>query len=431
MRALFWLLALFALAVGASVAAHFNDGYVLLVFPPYRAEISLNLAIVLLVVAFVVLYVILRTAALAVSLPQRAREFRLRTQLQKANDAFHDAVRLLFEGRFGQAQKQAAGAVEAASAASTVSAASPASSAAASLAALSVLLAARAAQRLREPLRVQEWLARLDQADLHGTPDTHLMAARLMFEAEMHLSAQRPAEAIAVLHRLQQIAGRHLAALRLELRAQQALAHWDESLRLVRLLEKREAMSAEAAAEIRLHAHRENIALRAGDAAQLLAYRRQLPRSEMNPRVARVFAEALAAVGEADEATFILESQLDAEWPAEGRLPAIDADAGAALLRLYGEISGGDLTARIARAEAWLVSHPGDVRLLLTLGQLCLAQKLWGKAQSYLEATLLRADFLTLGDQRCARLSLARLFEATQRTAEAMPHYRAAAQLVG
>jgi HemY protein len=45
-KALFWLLALFALAVAVALGARYNDGYVLLVMPPWRAEISLNLFIV-------------------------------------------------------------------------------------------------------------------------------------------------------------------------------------------------------------------------------------------------------------------------------------------------------------------------------------------------------------------------------------------------
>jgi len=53
MKGLLWVLALFALAVGISLAAHFNEGYVLLVSPPYRAEISLNLAILLILGGFV------------------------------------------------------------------------------------------------------------------------------------------------------------------------------------------------------------------------------------------------------------------------------------------------------------------------------------------------------------------------------------------
>ena len=46
MKSLFWLLALFALAVGVALGGRYNDGYVLLVMPPYRTEISLNLFVV-------------------------------------------------------------------------------------------------------------------------------------------------------------------------------------------------------------------------------------------------------------------------------------------------------------------------------------------------------------------------------------------------
>ena len=69
MKGLLWLTLLFALAVGISLAMHVNDGYVLLVMPPYRAEISLNLAILLVLLAFAVLYAFLRAAALTLSLP--------------------------------------------------------------------------------------------------------------------------------------------------------------------------------------------------------------------------------------------------------------------------------------------------------------------------------------------------------------------------
>ena len=64
MKGLFWILALFALAVGISLVMHVNEGYVLLVLPPYRAEISLNLAVLLAVLGFVAFHVLLRTAAL-------------------------------------------------------------------------------------------------------------------------------------------------------------------------------------------------------------------------------------------------------------------------------------------------------------------------------------------------------------------------------
>jgi HemY protein len=45
-----------------------------------------------------------------------------------------------------------------------------------------------------------------------------------------------------------------------------------------------------------------------------------------------------------------------------------------------------------------------------------------GESASYLEASL------SLAEQREARLELARLLEQTERSGEALPHYRAAAE---
>jgi HemY protein len=60
---------------------------------------------------------------------------------------------------------------------------------------------------------------------------------------------------------------------------------------------------------------------------------------------------------------------------------------------------------------------------MLALGRLCACAGLWGKAQEYREhAIALRAD-------GHGHVELARVFEATGRTAEAGRHYRAAALL--
>ena len=55
MKFLLWLLVLFAVAVAVTLAAH-NNGYVLLVYPPYRIELSLTLFVGVLVAVFVVGY---------------------------------------------------------------------------------------------------------------------------------------------------------------------------------------------------------------------------------------------------------------------------------------------------------------------------------------------------------------------------------------
>ncbi|MDR2111528.1 MAG: heme biosynthesis protein HemY, partial [Candidatus Accumulibacter sp.] len=98
MKSLFWVLTLFALAVGVSLAMRVNEGYVLLVLPPYRAEISFNLAVLLTVLGFGVFHVLLRAIALASSLPRRMRESRDRRKREKAAEAAGEGLRLYLAG---------------------------------------------------------------------------------------------------------------------------------------------------------------------------------------------------------------------------------------------------------------------------------------------------------------------------------------------
>lgn len=391
MKGLFWVLALFALAVAVALGAGLNDGYVLLVFPPWRAEVSLNLFVLALVGLFLVLYFALRALAVTFGLPQRVRQYRERRRREKAGQVFQDAVRLLFEGRFGQALKRADEAYEAGTARG-----------------LSALIAARAAQRMRESEKQQAWMARA-MAD-----DPRNEAATLMLEAEMMNESRRFDEALVALERLQDKQGRHIAALRLELRARQGIGDWDGVLKLARQLVKRDALPAEVVREIRTQAHLGNIARRAGDQAQLTAYLRTLPVEERGQRVVLAASRALVAQGADGEAQKLIEAMLDATgndgWQSE-------------LLTIYGRLTGGELTGRIAKAEAWLRSHPDDARLLDALGRMCLQQRLWGKAQSYLEASL------AVEPTQQTHLELARLADQLERPEEANKHYRASALL--
>ena len=111
---------------------------------------------------------------ITLGMPSRVIAYRKRRQREKSGQMFQDAVRFLFEGRFGQALKRAGEAYEAGRAP-----------------ALAALIAARAAQRLGEPARQQEWLEKAKQQDVRNE------AATLMLEAEMYNEERRFAEALA------------------------------------------------------------------------------------------------------------------------------------------------------------------------------------------------------------------------------------------
>ena len=113
MRALLWLIGLFALAAGLAVAGRYNEGYALLVWPPYRIQISLNLLILLLVGGFAAAYALSRLVSRTLALPRAVQQFRQRKGRERASQALYDAARLRIEGRYGQSLKQAAVAYEA------------------------------------------------------------------------------------------------------------------------------------------------------------------------------------------------------------------------------------------------------------------------------------------------------------------------------
>ena len=391
MRALLWLLTLAALAVGLALAARYNDGYVLLVTPPWRVELSLNLLILLQLAGFIVFYLFLRAVAHTLRLPQAVRAYRIRRRREQAELALGDAVRFSFEGRYGHALKSAASA-----------------HAAGYVPAFSALLAARAAHALRDEARESEWLRRAAQ---HELEDGSSRSARLMTEAELHLDAYRYAEAQGALDVLAAGGQRHIAALRLALRTQRALGDWREVLRLVRQLEKHRALSAEQAAPLRLRAHQEILRSLSLDAGALAGYWREIAAAERHaPHLAAEVARLLIAAGDCRNAQRVVEDALEEEW---------DSD----LLSTYAECRDGDVLGRIAQAEDWLRRQPRDAQLLLALGRLCRQQQLWGKAQSYLEASL------SLEPTRLAHVELGELFDRLKRSDEANRHYRAAAAM--
>lgn len=386
MRALFWLLALFSLAVLLAVAGRYNTGYALVVVPPWRIDLSLNLLVLLLAGVFVLAYLLLRLIANTLRMPRAVRDFRASKRRENAAEALREAQRLLFEGRFGQALKKAEQAFMAGEAPG-----------------LAALLAARAARGMNNEAAETTWLGR---AQRH---DARLHSARLMTEAELHVDARRFEAALESLNALQEGGQRHVAALRLSLKVHQALGRWADVLRVARLLEKHRAIASEHAASLKRRAHLEGLHARKGDPRQLIDYWTQLPAAERrDAQVAALAARLLIEAGDCGAAQKIIETRLEAQWDDS-------------LVALYGDCIQGEAVERISRAEEWLKNRPTDAQLLLTLGRLCRIQQLWGKAQSYLEASL------AVAPSRSTHLELAGLFDRLERPEDAGRHYRAAA----
>jgi len=387
-RILFWFLLLAAAAVAVALAAKLVSGYVLFVAPPYRVELSLNLFLVLAVAGFVAGYALMRVAARTSRMPTEVRAMRSRQREARVRTKLDSAVVALLEGRYGKARQFAEEALEIPDAPG-----------------IAALVAARAALDTRDYATAEAHLTG------HAAQAGSLAVPRMMLDAEMKLEQRRPLDALAVLQALRKEAGSHTAALRLELRALQGAGRYAEIPPLVDQLVKRKVYGAHEGDHLRAAAHAGELASRSNDPAGLRTYWSKLSDAEQRlPRIARAAAKSFLALGGDREAADILARSLERQWEPE-------------LALLYAECRSPDPTHQLAEAERWLVAHDKDALLLRALGMLCLRAQLWGKAQTYFEASL------ALDDAYETRVALGELFAELGRTDEANAQLAAALRL--
>ena len=385
MKALVWTILLFALAVGLVVAARYNDGYVLVLLPPYRVEVALNLLFIVLAAGFVLIYSLARLVVGAVQMPARVREYRAARRREQAQSSLLAALEAYFEGRFAKAEQASAQAMEFGEHTR-----------------LAAVLAARAAHGLRAYDRRDAYLQKVAQ----GAPEEDTL--RIVTEAELLLEERRAQDAVELLKTLPR---KHTAALRLELRARQQSRQWDQVLTLVDELERRAVFDPDQAQKLRTHAIAENLRRTALDPHALDELWKKLPdERRREPTIAAAAAQCFIGLGRKAEARQIIEDSLDKRWASE-------------LIALYPDSAGPDPVRQIERAEEWLQSHRSDAALLLTLGRLCALQGLWGKAQSYLEASV------SVEPTYAGHLELARLHESLGNSDAARRHDRESLEL--
>ena len=393
MRGLFWVLALFALATGLSLAARYNDGYVIFFVNPARIEMALSLFILLLVLGFGALYFFIRAAAYTLGLPERVRAFRAARASEKARHSLFDALLASLEGRYARAAKSAA-----------------AAHAAGEEPGLAALLAARAAHQLEHPQDRDQWLDAATSA-AKAARDPALSHATLMTRAELLAQQRRDAEALDVLAELNRNGARHIASQRLALKSMTRAGRWDDALRVAHRLEEHKAVHPAVAAKTREAAYAALFA--SGDAQDLRERLRRMPRTDRRSAgVARHVAAGLIAAGLMREAQDVIDAALEHAW--DSTLAAQIADC------LFGDER--DIARQLERAERWLDTHPRDAGLLLSMGRLCARQKLWGKAQQILEQAA------AIEPSRRIWLELARLMESTGQLDAAHRYFRAAAE---
>jgi len=384
-----WLISLTlaaVLAVALALAGRYDPGYVVLVYPPWRAELSFVSFVLLFALLIAGAYALTRLAVATLNLPATVRERQARKEAERQNENFTEALAAYLEGRFQEAEKNAA----------KLTGDSRREM-------LARVLAARAAHESRAHARRDTYLA---EAKDSATP-----LAALYAEAELKLESRDFPGALTAIEAGKVMAPNHTALLRLELKVRQQLGQWDEVLKLAEQLGKANALDATTLELVRRAAHLGNLKRRTGDGKALLEYWKRLPGAEKtHAGVALEAANTFAQSGDADTAVGILEDALNKTWDET-------------LAARYGQFVGKAPLAQIQQAEKWLLSHPRDGALLMSLADLCAHEKLWGKAQSYAEASI------AVEPNVDGHLALAAFKEQAGQHSEACKHMRKALEL--
>ena len=383
-----WLLSVLILAIaaaGLALAGRYDPGYAVLVFPPWRIELSFVTFVILLALLGLLAYWLTRLTVTTLKLPESVRAHREKIRREQSYLELENAVQAYLEGRNQEAEKLGAG-----------------YSGNDKQTALARVIAARAAQEIRATTKRDAYLAQAAQSKT-------ALAAHL-FEAETRLKERDAATALAAISRGRALAPNHTALTRLELRARQMLGQWEETLRLVEQLGKANALDQTTAAQTRHRAQLEIVRRKIGDASAIQSFWKKLsPEDKAYLPSIQAAADAFMHSGDSEAARELLEKSLATEWQEE-------------LLPLYAQ-SGSQPLKQIEKAESWLADRPRDAGLLLALAQLCAREALWGKAQSYLEASL------ALAPTTEAHLAMAEINQKAGKATEACTHYRQALEL--
>jgi HemY protein len=388
MRRLVVLLLVLLAAVIAALALVEDPGYVLIRHGAFAVELSLTLAVLVLAAVFVALHVLLRLAQHLLRLPAALAAWRRRRQAERARARLVHGLVELSEGHWERAEKTLRRAEHS------------------EAPLIHHLAAAYAAQEQGAHERRDHHLERA-----RARPGAELAAG--LTQARLQLAERQFAEALATLRTLHARAPRHGHVLKLLRRVYEQTGDWAALNALLPDLRRRGVLGNDEIERLEVQATCALLKVEAGahDLADLQRHWNRLPRRLRDEAgVVACYADLLAA-REANAALEpLLRDTLKRRWQPE-------------LVAHYGRLNGPDPARALASAEAWLKQHREDPVLLLALGRLARRNRLWGKARSYLEASL--------GAQHTAETcaELASLLEQMKDTPAALGYYREGMQL--
>jgi HemY protein len=354
-RLLFVLLSSAIIIAGYAMYSKNDLGLMQVSFAQYYYEASLlEVGIGVLGVLFAYL-VLAYTFSLLKKLSGFFGEKRSRRLAEKARHSLEQGLIELSEGRFAKAEKILLQQVEHNESAL-----------------LSYLAAARAAQYQGADDRRDEYIRRAHRSAPHAD------IAIGLTQAELQMDHNQFEQALATLNHLNALSPRHPYVLKLLAKTQCKLGDWDSLRALLPDVKKAGAITDEKLLSLEIETWCGLVSDRSktGNVDVLTGLWDEIPRNmKLIPELIEHYASELVKLHASGEAEQVLRDYLSNHW--------IEST-----VMLYSELDVMASEKQIDIVTQWLQDHQHNEHLLYALGKMCISRNLWGKARSYLEASL-------------------------------------------
>jgi len=409
MRVVIWLLVLFAVAAGGALFASTNPGTISIFWPPYRIDLSLNLALLALIAAFVVVHAALRTATALGGLPAQARRWRAQQREHAVQGHLVDALFSLSGGRFVRASESLLGAEKMQRALMEADAGHASLQSDMVLAAIHMLAAEAQHALQKQALRAQH--AQTAIQTLRQRRATDALDGLYLRAVRWSLDDNDAAGARGWLEQLSQGAARRAASLRLRFRTARLAGENLEALVTVRQLVKHKAFRG-ATGQTISQALACELLRTPRDAQQLERAWAQLePQEREAAPVALLGAQRLLDLGGqgARSREWLLPIWNSFLQPAT----SLTSDQQVRLVQIleagFGLADATPDSLWLARIENAQMANPRSALLQYLAGAMCLRLSLWGKAEHFFKQV--GAGLHNAPLQREARAHLQRIQE--------------------
>lgn len=383
MRSLLWLIVLFIVAVVIVLTGTHYNGNVFIVVEQTQIRINLHLFVGLVILLVVLLYVLLRIVMGLVHLPGQWTRWRDNHQRHQVETALNHAGLAFFEGRFQFAEREAERVLG--------------NKQGHNSRALALMIAAHSADQIDELAKRDRYLNEIAQLPEKQQLSRYLLLARSALAKHDHVGAKNALEAASKISpNLTQVA-------KLRLRYEWENGNPQGVLQQVDKLSRADALSESELQSYRHWAYQQ-LLTRAHDPSELKMSLKAIPADEREGDLCVDIVKKYLQLGMYAQALKYVKKYYPVSFNPD-------------LLPLFSEAnqysSVKDQQKSIEIAEKWLQQRPQDPALQMLLGQLSYDQQLWGKAKSYLEASL------QISNNNVARLLLAKVLEHSGQTAAA------------